>query len=94
MISAETRIGYKTALTSFRFFCNPLCFSVWPATQIPLEECVTMHIFRNMIPKQREIQLQAVQSYLSGLIAYLIEQNYDISMYDPPRLQQILLECM
>lgn len=71
-------------------FCKPHSLQPWPVTNEILEEWSANHIYGSISPKQGQIKLDTVATYLSGLRSYHINHHLPIEVFNGPRLAWII----
>lgn len=89
-LSPKTRQGYTSAITSYTLYCAMQDVKAWPASENVLAEWVTGRIFGSATPKQGQVKPNTVQSYLSALRSYHVDNNLPIQVFSSPRIDRIL----
>ena len=89
-LSPRTRQGYTLAITSYTMYCAMQKVKPWPALENVLVEWVTGRIFGSPIPRQGQVKPNTMQSYLSALRSYHVNNNLLIQVFSSSRVERIL----
>ncbi len=83
-LAPNTRKGYTASINSYVSFCVVHNEKSWSAPTIMLEEGAVTRIFGNTLPKQGQLNPDAVPSYLLALKSYHIDRRLSLGrFYDP-----------
>ena len=77
-------------MDSYESFCVIFNKKPWPTSTTILEEWEANQIYRSTLPKQVQIKLDIVASYLSALKSYHIHRRLSLKGFDDPRMTFII----
>lgn len=89
-LARSTRQSYEATINSYVLFCADRQAQPWPASEWTLIEWTTLQLYGSRAPKQRQINPNTAQSYLSAIKSYHIDRNLPTHAFASPRLNCLL----